>query len=389
MSEDKEGLSVPETYNILDYIAWRGDLSFLQDPFNPVDSLIFSIFSYEDLGKDAQSDQGIPIRMIVPGGKTVPQSTPLGRGDRENMISRMASARRFRDILVYDQFSVTDPARDIQFSAVTLNMPNCGTLIAFRGTDGSPVGWKEDFMMSYECPVPAQSAALEYLTRAARRTVGPLYLTGHSKGGNLALYSASMAPPEIQDRLVHIASFDGPGLSDEVIASPGYARIRDRIYSAIPHGSIVGMLMNYHPDFTIVQSTTLGGILQHNGFTWRVMGNAFVEAQETSRSSQMLDQSVHEWLKQCTPEQRRIFVQAIFSLPNSENQDTDENRHSRIMNMLNGASMLKDPQIRKLVTSLIGRFLAIYSDNCRKNMGIGSLSSVTGALEKLRGGDKA
>lgn len=32
--------------NILDYIKWRGDLTIQNDPFNEIDSLILSRFSY-------------------------------------------------------------------------------------------------------------------------------------------------------------------------------------------------------------------------------------------------------------------------------------------------------------------------------------------------------
>ena len=32
--------------NILDYLKWRGDLSFLQSPFNDIDSLILSQIIY-------------------------------------------------------------------------------------------------------------------------------------------------------------------------------------------------------------------------------------------------------------------------------------------------------------------------------------------------------
>lgn len=35
--------------NILDYLDWRGDLTFEQSPFNEVDNLILACFSYIEL----------------------------------------------------------------------------------------------------------------------------------------------------------------------------------------------------------------------------------------------------------------------------------------------------------------------------------------------------
>ena len=36
--------------NLLDYLSWRGDLSFAQVPFSPVDGLILSVLSYVHFG---------------------------------------------------------------------------------------------------------------------------------------------------------------------------------------------------------------------------------------------------------------------------------------------------------------------------------------------------
>ena len=85
------------------------------------------------------------------------------------------------------------------------------------------------------------------------------------------------------------------------------------IRSDVPSGSIVGLLMNYHPKYRVVQSASFS-ILQHDPFNWKLVGRHFLEAENVSNSSQILDQAVHEWLKSCTPEQRETFVTVIFSL---------------------------------------------------------------------------
>lgn len=44
--------------NILDYLDWRGDLTFEQSPFNEVDNLILSCFSYLDLDEITELKNG-------------------------------------------------------------------------------------------------------------------------------------------------------------------------------------------------------------------------------------------------------------------------------------------------------------------------------------------
>ena len=46
--------------NVLDYIRWRGDLSFAQDPLNAVDAVIFSnlvYIRYPDEEKNGETKQ--------------------------------------------------------------------------------------------------------------------------------------------------------------------------------------------------------------------------------------------------------------------------------------------------------------------------------------------
>ena len=168
--------------------------------------------------------------------------------ERKELLERMAASNRFGGLMLRDFVNEVDAARSIQFSAVTADCPDGSVLVAFRSTDSTLVGWKEDFMMAFETPVPAQTEAVAYLERAAASAAGPLRLAGHSKGGNLAVYAAMNAPDAVQARIEAIYSFDGPGLDEDSIRSERYARIRSRIFSFLPQASIVGLLLAYHPD---------------------------------------------------------------------------------------------------------------------------------------------
>ena len=342
----------PHYGNILDYLIWRGDIDFSTDPWNEIDSLVFATIVYSNFGENtlhftnAMSISELYKEDVL---HKLPQNEakPMYE-DRMRLIELMANSRRFQAVRVLDQVNIVDENRDIQFSAGTFDIQNVGTVIAYRGTDEALVGWKEDFMMSYETPVPAQISALEYLKMVADRCPGNLYLTGHSKGGNLVLYSASYIPQEVQERLSSVCSFDGPGLDDETVKSEGYRRICDRISSVIPSQSIVGLLLNYHPNYRVVDAVE-SFLWQHNPFTWKISGTQFVTTDTVSPNYQVLDQSVHEWLKECSPEQRESLVNTLFSLLERPEDGTE-------------SSKLDSSDTKKML-SLVYDLLAIHAGN--------------------------
>ena len=203
----------PHYGNLVDYLIWRGDIDFATDPWNEIDSLVFATIAYSNFGENTlHFENAMSISELYKEDvlHKLPQNEakPMYE-DRMRLFELMAQSRRFQAVRVLDQVNIVDENRDIQFSAAAFDVRNVGTVIAYRGTDEALVGWKEDFMMSYETPVPAQTSALEYLKRIADQCPGNLYLTGHSKGGNLVLYSASYIPQEVQDRLCSVCSFGG------------------------------------------------------------------------------------------------------------------------------------------------------------------------------------
>ena len=167
--------------------------------------------------------------------------------------------------------------------------------MAYRGTDNSIAGWHEDFDMGYASPVPAQSEAVAYLRRMAEAG-RPLHVCGHSKGGNLAAYAAAFSDEATQELLQDIYSFDGPGLDEAALESEGYARIRPRLRSYIPQSSVVGLLMGYHTDYTVVHAQQVG-ILQHDGLSWQVDGPRFQRDEEVDAGARILCEGLHSWLK--------------------------------------------------------------------------------------------
>ena len=167
--------------------------------------------------------------------------------------------------------------------------------------------------MAFQYPVPAQVSAAEYLKKVASLWDGPILLTGHSKGGNLAVYAAMNAEDEIKDRVERIYSLDGPGFPEEVVKSFEYASVSDRIVKIVPDSSVVGMVFET-PERCVVVKSDVGGIMQHFAFSWQMHGGEFAKAEDVADSSVVFNKSLNGWLTGLSKEQREHAVDALFSV---------------------------------------------------------------------------
>jgi hypothetical protein len=315
--------------NIMEYLDWRGDLSFLTAPFCEVDNLIFSLLSYIDFteivpplwelgGTDLRSAAQIyfsrpgneqkKLGLIVPDG-----IVPLFR--------KAADSARFGVVSLSAYVNEIDEERRKQFSAVTFKLPGGIVYVAFRGTDDTIVGWKEDLLLSYMSPVPAQSAACDYLMTAAEWTWGELIVGGHSKGGNLAVYAATHADETVRNRIISVYNNDGPGFSEGELAQPGYKRIKERVQTILPQSSVVGMLLEHEEDYKVVKSRQIG-VLQHNGLNWEVLGREFVHLELLSGSSRLLEKAIRASIRDLGAEGRERFAEALFRIVDASGAKT-------------------------------------------------------------------
>jgi len=307
--------------NLMDYLDWRGDVALDYDGFNEVDGLLFAELSFIDF-TDIVPDVGggsVPLREAAQryfdraGG----EETDLGVlvPDRiPEMMRRMALSRRFSGVRLSCCEATLDEEREQQFAALTAELGDGTVYCAFRGTDDTLVGWKEDFNMGFLETIPSQASALDYLTRVARQyPAAQLRIGGHSKGGNLAVYAAVFVPEEVQRRIVQVYNNDGPGFNRDLTALPEHARIAGRILSVMPQSSIVGMMLAHERNAEVVHSTA-SGIAQHNGFTWEVRGTRFVHLDGFSAEGKRTEETLESFAAELSPEQRQTFVNALFEV---------------------------------------------------------------------------
>ncbi len=304
----------PET--ITDYVE-RTLASFDSSPFTPVDSLVLSWASYFRVVPDvpaAATPSGARIRNLLLA-EFFPTffSTQWDPPHSKALLLAMGASPRYRDVVQFDSVDEVDPAAQMQFAAASYRLTDDLVYVAFRGTDRTLVGWKEDFNMTVRCPVPAQRAAADYLARIAEETCAKLLVGGHSKGGNLAIWAAAANAKRLGDRLVRVYSHDGPGFLPEILERPEFALVRPKVAKTVPHSSVVGMLLDQQGAYDVVKSTRVG-LWQHDPFSWVVEGDGFALVDRIAPEARRLDETLTAWFEAHTEEEREAFIDAVYDL---------------------------------------------------------------------------
>lgn len=306
--------------NIIDYIKWRGDIPFSQVPLGEVDALLLSYLSYmlyEGIVEESPRGEGVRIadasHALLLRAERERSSLSYSLRDDGKLLALLEGSARFGQTRLVGYVSRMNRTEEQQFSAVTYLLDDGTAFAAFRGTDDSVVGWKEDFNMSFEDAVPSQRDAVLYIQDVCRTLDRPLYIGGHSKGGNLAAYAGIFADEDTRSRVLAVYNFDGPGFNESVIASPAFGRMDTRVHTFVPQSSMIGILLWHHEPFTIVRSDSVG-VFQHNAYSWQVMGGHFVTLSARTSNSHFADDIVKRWLKGLTPELRRRMIDGIYAV---------------------------------------------------------------------------
>lgn len=337
--------------NIMDYLEWRGDLTFAEAPLCEVDNLIFCLLSYVDLDGIVPKDMkegSISLRAAAAEYFFSHPDTgvrPLGLiipADILTMFRRMANTRRFRNLLLTGYISETSEERQTQFAVLTIRLPNESIFVAFRGTDDTLVGWKEDFNLSFMDEIPAQHRAAEYLNSLDAAPDTALYVGGHSKGGNLAVWGAVHANERVRRIIRQVYSNDGPGFSAGTIQSEPYKALSDRIRVILPEDSLVGLLLDQDPRYTVVKSNRKG-LFQHDGLSWEVLGGQFMRADGLSNVGKRNDTMIRERIASMTLDERHKFIRLMFTLLESTGAKTlTELHHGRFKAALTAVKTFRE-----------------------------------------------
>lgn len=307
--------------NIIDYLAEHGQSSFEEVSFNQVDILILNELGYLPLAEQMALGEGQLVTDLAPSVLDLLVDF-LVTSERLALLKAVVGSRRFADLTLLDYVNEIDPAYEKQFAALVFALPSLGyRQLVFRGTDDSLVGWKEDFNMTYMSEIPAQRRAVTFLRQVLGQTTGQLLVSGHSKGGNLAVYASSFITSDLQDRLQAIYVFDAPGLHERVLSSRGYQVISSKMVVIRPQDSIVGVMLASDQSPIIIASDKQG-IDQHNVIYWQVDGYGLKQVETSTQTSQILEQTFQSWTKELGSQDLKVLVDVVFDLFASAGTDS-------------------------------------------------------------------
>ena len=303
--------------NTLDYLSWRGDLNFAASPFSEIDSFIISQLSTPDYSGIVPSDgESVPLPEVVEKyfETHVDDVSTLGVLQSTYvlpMLRALPETPRFRDARLSFAVNRVRQENEEQFCAVTVELPDGSSCISFRGTDDTIIAWKEDFNLATRASVPAQKDAAEYVEKVASLRTGEIRICGHSKGGNLAVYSACSVNASLRNRISSTVSYDGPGFNASFLEGEGYLSMKDKITTVLSQNSLVGTLLETAGEPLIVKSDKAGP-MAHDGFSWQVLGNSFVREPALSETSIFFKRVMAETLGSLETEEKQAFVDELF-----------------------------------------------------------------------------
>lgn len=345
-------------------------MTFLQTPFCEVDNLVLSYFAYVNLdgideitGKSSATLRDVSRRFFeihteeeLKADKSFIRLAPY-------MMKAMADSQRFGNARVAHYVNKVVTEEELQFSAVEIILGDGTSYIAFRGTDDTIVGWKEDFNLSNGI-VPAQKEAAKYLNENGSKNQRPLRTGGHSKGGNLSVYASAKCEQDVKSRIVEVYDNDGPGFTSEFLTDEGFKEILPKIIRIIPECSIIGMLLNHAAEPVIVSSTQKG-VYQHDGLSWEVLGPRFVYKQELNRKAAVFNDTLHKWIEGMDGEQRDVFIDDLFSvLEVTKAQTLTQVQDGGLRNarMMLGQIEALNPKSRKIVEELVKSLFSHWTE---------------------------
>lgn len=302
---------------ILDYIKNYSKYTFLEEPFNEVDNVIFSLLSYNNFNDIVPTTKKKKIS-LQDASKLFLEKYPRKDIKKNILAVRSASillesiynTKRYKDLLLYNY--CYQVKKDMQFGALSILLPDKSIYVSFEGTDSSIDGWREDFLFACSFPTSSQKKAISYLNEVVGWLPRKIYVGGHSKGGNLALVSSMFCKKRVSFQIKNVFINDAPGLRKKEFESKQYQKIEKKLKTYVPKSSFVGMLLRHNNNYIVVDSKNKG-IMQHDALSWMVESNN-LKRSNLSNFSKRVEKGIIVWLDKLSDDKRKKFVDSLFGV---------------------------------------------------------------------------
>ena len=305
--------------SLIDYVKWRGDLTFSSDPFNLIDNTIlcnasYIDFSYAKISKKTTLRSALSkvFREVEPDKMVLGLFIPK---DIVELANLTRSTKRYGSIEVSDYVNYISIEEMCQFSAITYHLDSDTIFVCYRGTDDSLIGWQENLNMVSTFPVRGEVLAKEYLEKIAKKFKDKkIYVAGHSKGGTLALYASIYAKEDVKSRIINVFSNDGTGIMRYHLDIEKLKVIESRIIKIVPVDSVVGMMFDNICGKLIVVKSSAKKVYQHNMVSWIVEGKRFITADRISKNAEKLSLATVNLIEGMTKDERTKIALEVYDL---------------------------------------------------------------------------
>lgn len=338
---------------IKEYLKYYKDLTFEECNFNINDVILFTELSYINWN-NIVFDSSKKISLRKAGEKYL--NSNMGylsffmKSNVDN-LKEMLTGKRYENIYLSNYRRIIDEEK--QFGALLIHLDSKTAFVSFEGTDGTVVGWKEDFVLGYHFPVMSQKCAIEYLDEVITNNIKVVFVGGHSKGGNLAMTSAMYCKDKIFKKINTIFNLDGPGFKEREYTRD-FKKIIPKLKTYVPEQSIIGMLLYGSDDFKVVKSIS-SGIMQHDCNTWQCFGSFLVEG-SLSKISIKIDKKIKDWNKKYDDDELETMITTFFSVLEDNNiknfSEFKSLKWNQVVNIFNKVKDI-DENTRKLYTEAI------------------------------------
>ena len=320
--------------NIFDYIKYYKNISFEEIKFNIMDALIYSILIYLPV---KELSDGSSFKEMYSSMYSVDFEEGSMRANSIKILEMIKDSIRYKNIKIFNY--IKNENEETQFGAMTIRN-NEMAFVAFEGTNGTIVGWIENFYLSCNYPTRTQKQAINYLNKTIKITDGDVYIGGHSKGGNLAMASAMDCDRGIFSKIRKIYNFDGPGFRKEQFNDSKFKITNQKIMNILPDGSLIGVLLN-NENYKFVKSSGIGPE-KHNPLNWYVFGEFFVENKQTS-SSKNIHESINKSVEQLNDKDMNLFIETLSKFLEHNNiKTTKDLKTLKLNDYLNVIEQIKD-----------------------------------------------
>ena len=303
--------------NILYFLKEFKDKSFKELPFCEADALILSQISYLNIEKFMPDyDKEYYLKDFV-NAKNKFELSKLTMTYKDNLklCEVFELTNRYNDIYVKHPRYILNSKQSRQFFGVTFFFKDF-LVVAYRGTDLSLAGWKEDFNMMFLDHVPSQIDSLAYIDEITERYEDKkIILVGHSKGGNLVLYAGTNSKKYVKDRIIKIYDFDGPGFSNnDIYYSKEFKEIEDKLITYSSKTSIVAMLL-YHQDDIVYLKSRGFSIFQHSPYNWKINNDgSLLRIERNTSFSRMFSRANTIYMNNTNKIERKRMVKIVFKI---------------------------------------------------------------------------